>query len=288
MSFRKGNLSLGTKFLYSKDTYEEAKIIIVGVPMDYTCSFRSGTRHGPQKVREVSCGIEEYSLYQDKSIVDASFFDSGDLDLPMGNVTKALEIVETAAGEIVEDGKFPFFIGGEHLISVPVIKKVWQKYNDLVLVHFDAHADLREGYLGCENSHASAIRRVADFMPGKNIYQFGIRSGTKDEFTFAKQHTNMFPFEVLEPLKNIVSSLGNVPIYLTIDIDVVDPAYANGTGTPEPGGISSRELIDSVLLLKNCNIVGADIVEISPPYDHSDRTAVLGAKLIREIMLMIE
>ncbi|HOP99497.1 MAG TPA: agmatinase [Acetivibrio clariflavus] len=288
MSLKNGKMTLSTKFMGSCESYGDANVVMVGVPMDFTCSFRPGTRFGPQKIREVSIGIEEYSIYMDKSLEDYAYFDSGDLDLPFGNVEKSLELIGQSAKEILEDGKLPLFIGGEHLISVPVIKEVYNKYgDDLIVIHFDAHADLREEYLGCANSHASAIRRLVDFMPGKNIYQFGIRSGTKEEFEYAKANTNMYTIEVLEPLKKVVDKFKGKPVYFTLDIDVVDPAYANGTGTPEPGGISSKELIQALNVLKDLNIVGFDIVEVSPHYDQSDRTAVLAAKVIRDMIMIM-
>ncbi len=287
MSLKDGLWTLSTKFMASCDSYEEARSVLVGVPMDFTCSFRPGARFGPQKIREVSIGIEEYSVYMDASLEDASFYDCGDLDLPIGNVEKSLDLIEASAAEIVRDGKFPVFIGGEHLISVPVIRKVYEKYgDDLIVVQFDAHADLREGYLGCPNSHASAVRRLMDFMPGGNIYQFGIRSGTQEEFILAGEKTNMYKFNVLEPLSKVLPSFGDRPVYLTLDIDVADPSYANGTGTPEPGGISSRELLEAVHAFKGVNLVGFDIVEVSPPYDSSDRTAILAAKIIRDVILL--
>ncbi len=288
MSLKNGDLTLPTKFMGSTEDYGDASIVMVGVPMDFTCSFRPGTRFGPQKIREISIGIEEYSIYMDKSLEDYAYFDSGDLDLPFGNVEKSLEIIGQATKEILEDNKFPLFIGGEHLISVPVIKEVYNKYGDeLIVIHFDAHADLREGYLGCPNSHASAVRRLVDFMPGKNIYQFGIRSGTKEEFEYAKSNTNMYTVEVLEPLKKMVDKFKGRPVHFTLDIDVVDPAYANGTGTPEPGGISSKELIQALEVMKDLNIVGFDIVEVSPHYDQSDRTALLAAKIIRDMIMIV-
>jgi len=286
MGLKDGSFTLTTKFMASCDSYEEASVVMVGVPMDFTCSFRPGTRFGPQKIREVSIGIEEYSIYMDKDLTDFKYFDCGDLDLPFGNVEGSLALIGDSAGEIIKDGKFPLFIGGEHLISVPVIRKVYEKYgDDLIVVQFDAHADLREGYIGCANSHASAVRRLTEFMPAGNIYQFGIRSGTRDEFEFARKNTHLYPFEVLEPVKKVMDNFRDKPIYITLDIDVVDPAYANGTGTPEPGGISSKELIQAVNLLCSLNIVGFDIVEVSPPYDASDRTALLAAKIIRDVIL---
>lgn len=287
MGLKDGSLTLTTKFMASCDDYESSSVVLVGAPMDSTCSFRPGTRFGPQKIRAVSIGIEEYSVYMDKSLDDSAFYDCGDLDLPFGNPELALELLSEAAGEIYKDGKFPVFIGGEHLISVPVIRRAYEKYGDkLAVIQFDAHADLREGYLGCPNSHASAMRRLTDFMPSKNIYQFGIRSGTKDEFEFARLNTNMHKFEVYEPLSRVLDELKDRPVYFTLDIDVADPAYANGTGTPEPGGISSVELFKAVHLFNNINLVGFDVVEVSPPYDPSDRTALLAAKIIRDIILM--
>jgi agmatinase len=288
MGLRDGESTLPTRFMASCDTYDEASVIMVGVPMDFTCSFRPGTRFGPQKIREVSIAIEEHSIYMDKCLLDYSFYDCGDLDLPFGDVGGSLKMIGAAAAEVLKDGKFPIFVGGEHLISVPVIRKVYDCYgNDLVVLHLDAHADLREDYLGFSNSHASAVRRLTDFMPGKNIYQFGIRSGTKEEFEFAKDNTNMHIFNVIEPLKQVVASMGSRPVYVTLDIDVVDPAFANGTGTPEPGGISSREILEAVGLFKDLNLVGFDLVEVSPIYDASDRTALLAAKIIRDVILTV-
>lgn len=287
MSLKDGSSTLINRFMASCDSYEEAQVVMAGVPMDFTCSFRPGARFGPQKIREVSIGIEEYSVYMDRSLEDILFYDCGDLDLPMGNVEKSLDVIGASAEEIITDGKFPVFIGGEHLISVPVIKKVYEKYGDsLAVIQFDAHADLREGYLGCINSHASAIRRLLDFMQGKNIFQFGVRSGTRDEFDFARDNTNLFKFDVVGSLRRVLPDIGRRPIYVTLDIDVADPAYANGTGTPEPGGISSVELLQAVHSFKDMNLVGFDLVEVSPLYDTSDRTALLAAKIIRDVIIM--
>ncbi|NMB33994.1 MAG: agmatinase [Clostridium sp.] len=288
MTLKNKSSTLSTKFMASVDSYEQALMILVGVPMDFTCSFRPGARFGPQKIREVSMGLEEYSIHLDRALDEFTFYDAGDLDLPIGDLDGSFQRIENAASEIITDNKFPLFVGGEHSISVPIIKKVYEKYgDDLIVLHFDAHADLRQDYLGYKNSHASAIRRLTDFMPGKNIYQFGIRSGTKEEFDFANKHTNMFTLDVAKPLEENISKIKNRPIYITLDIDVLDPAYANGTGTPEPGGITSLELFKSIRLLKGLNIIGFDLVEVSPHYDLSDRTALVAAKIIREIIIIV-
>lgn len=288
MSLKDGGSCIPNKFMGSSADYSSAKIITVGAPMDYTCSYRPGTRFGPQRIRDVSYCLEEYSIYQDSDIRDVPFFDCGDLDLVPGDVSASLERIEHAVKEIYDDNKLPFFLGGEHLISLPLIHESYRRFGDeLVLIHMDAHADLRESYLGIGNSHASVIRRTADFLPATNIYQFGIRSCTKDEIEFAKEKTNLYRYSVSEPLSRVIGNIKGKPVYVTLDIDVLDPAYANGTGTPEPGGISFIELMDAVLQLKELNLVGFDIVEVSPPYDNSDRTAVAAAKIMREALIMM-
>lgn len=286
MGIKDKNRLLPLRFLGSQEKYENAQVIIVGAPMDWTCSFRPGTRFGPQRIREASIAIEAFSFYQEKSLDDKLFFDCGDLDLPIGNVEKSLELIENAAEEIFCDDKLPIFLGGEHLISLPIIKQAYKKYGDeLKVIHLDAHADLRESYLGIHFSHATVIRRVCEFINPKNIYQIGIRSGTKEELEFARKNTNLYLFKILESIKIVIDSIKNAPVYITLDIDVVDPAYADGTGTPEPGGCSSKEILEALLLLKNLQVIGFDLVEVSPPYDPSGRTAVLAAEIIREVLL---
>lgn len=269
----------------SLDNFDDAKVVLLGAPMDFTVSFRPGARFGPQKIREVSFGLEEYSPYLDRDLSDTLFFDAGDLDLVFGDVQKSLKIIEDAADEIFRSGRKPLFLGGEHLITYPVIKSANRVYDDLVILHFDAHADLRDNYLGSLDSHASVIKRCADLIGSKNVYQFGIRSGTKEEFDWGNRNTNFFPFEVIKPLQAILPEISNKQIYLTIDIDVVDPSYACGTGTPEPGGCTPQDIFQSLLLLKDLQIIGMDVVEVSPVYDNTDRTAVLAAKIVREGML---
>ncbi len=268
--------------------FDKSKIIITGVPFDATCSYRAGARFGPSKIRQVSDSLEEYSIYQDKSLFDMDFCDAGDLELDPDNVDSSHNMIAGYARSLLHSGKIPVFIGGDHSISIPIIKEFYDFYgNDLVLLHLDAHADARDGYLGCVNSHASVIRRATGFMQGKNIYQCGIRSGSAEEIEFSQIHTNLFKYDIFEPVKSIMHVIKDRPLYISLDIDVLDPAFANGTGTPEPGGVSSGELLDTVLLLKHCNIRGLDVVEVSPPYDASDRTAIVAAKIIREFILML-
>lgn len=272
-------------FMGAVASYEEADAVILGIPMDFTVSFRPGTRLGPLSIRNVSNGIEEYSVYQDKDLADYSYCDLGDLALPFGNVQKSLDIIESAARLILDDGKFPVFLGGEHLVSYPLIKPFAEKYPELCVVHFDAHADLREDYLGEINSHATVMRKVAEMLKPKHVYQFGIRSGTREEFLYAKEHTHLVIEDVLEPLQRVLPELKGKPVYVSLDIDVVDPAFAPGTGTQEAGGASSREILKAVHALSELKVVGFDLVEVSPALDSSERTALLAAKLVREVIL---
>ncbi len=275
------------RFLEAKHAYSNTKIVIIGVPMDFTVSFRPGARFGPKKIREASYGLENYSVYADDSLENKRFFDAGDVDIPFGNVEKSLDIIGDVAKKFLDDGKIPLFLGGEHLISYPIIKEVVENYPDLVIVHFDAHADLRDSYLGEKLSHATVLRRISEHIKDKHIYQFGIRSGIEEEFLYAKQHTHMYPLEVKTPFLKALQALKNRPIYITLDIDVVDPAFAPGTGTPEPGGCSAQEILEVVSNFKELNIVGFDLVEVSPANDLSERTSLLAAKILRELLIVL-
>ena len=274
-----------TGFMGTGESYEEAAAVLVGVPMDFTVSLRPGSRTGPQQIRTISYGIEEYSVYQNKSLANVNYYDAGDMVLPFGNVSGSLSRIETVAERIFADNKLPIFLGGEHLISYPLIKACYKHYPNLSVIHFDAHADLRTDYEGEEESHATVMRKVSEMLGDRRIYQFGIRSGTKEEFEYAKQHTHMFVDEIFPSLRDAVLLLKNKPVYISLDIDVVDPAFAPGTGTPEPGGCTSKEILEAIRVMSSLNIVGMDIVEVSPLNDQTERTAILGAKLVREALL---
>jgi len=268
--------------------YKSADIILAGVPFDAACSFRPGAKFAPGKIREMSYVLEEYSIYQDRSLLDVSFCDVGNIGGLDDDIGKAHSAIAKAVSGYLKDNKLPVLIGGDHSISIPAVSEFFKIYGkSLVVVQLDAHADFRDGYLGSPCSHASVIRRIADFLPAGNIYQFGIRSGSREEINDARSATNFFSFSVLDNIHHIKDLPILTPIYITIDIDVLDPAFANGTGTPEPGGISASELVKALLALKGCNIVGMDIVEVSPPYDDSGRTAVTAAMIIREAVLLI-
>ncbi|WP_234447718.1 agmatinase [Viridibacillus soli] len=274
-------------FIGCEKSYSEAEIVLFGVPFDGTTSFRPGTRFAMQAIRPDSYGLETYSPYLDKDIEDAAIFDGGDLDLPFGNPAKVLDQIFEYSQEVLADGKKFLMVGGEHLVSLPTIKAAYEKYPDLHLIHIDAHTDLREDYLGEKLSHASVIRRCHEFLGDDRIFQFGIRSGLKEEFTWAKEHTHLERFS-LETLKEKILEMQNVPVYITIDLDVLDPGIFPGTGTPEPGGITYRELLEAIKQFQELNqIVAADVVELSPPYDPSGASTAIACKTIRELLLTL-
>lgn len=277
----------GNLFIAAKQDYEKARAVIYGMPMDYTVSFRPGSRFGPRRIREVSIGLEEYSPYLDRELSEVAYFDAGDIPLPFGNPARSLTLIGDFVAKLLADGKFPLGLGGEHLVSWPVIEKVYEKYPQLVLIHIDAHADLREEYEGEPLSHSTPIRKAVQLIGGENVYSFGIRSGTKEEFRFARDKMHFYPFEVLAPLQEVLPSLAGRPVYVTIDIDVLDPAFAPGTGTAEAGGITSREMLAAIhaIAASGVKVVGADLVEVAPVYDPTEQTQILAAKLVREMLL---
>ena len=273
-------------FIGCDSDYDDAKIVLFGAPYDSTTSFRPGTRFGPPAIRNESFGIETYSPYQDKDILDIKVFDSGDLELPFGSPEQALADIEERAKIILDDGKLPFMIGGEHLVTLGAVRAAAKKYDDLHIIHFDAHADLRDDYLGVKLSHACVLHRCFDIVGDGRIFQFGIRSGEREEFEFAKSHTYMHKFD-LETLDSVVSKLKDKPVYFTLDLDVLDPSEFPGTGTPEAGGVSFTELLKAVITLSPLNIVGLDMNELSPVYDQTGRSTALACKILREILLSI-
>lgn len=274
-------------FIGCDSKFKDAELVIFGAPFDSTTSFRPGTRFAADFIRMDSYGLETYSPYQDKDLADYALIDVGNLDLPFGNAEKSLEIIEEMACTILTANKKPFLIGGEHLVSLGAIKASFEKYPNMVLLHFDAHTDLRDQYMGESLSHAAVIRRAWDFMGDGRINQFCIRSGEKWEFEWAKSHTFLEKF-TYSTLKNRVQEIGpETPCYVTIDLDVLDPSIFSGTGTPEPGGIFFHEIIDIIKLLSGLNIIGADIVELSPHYDQSGVSTATACKVMRELLLSI-
>lgn len=271
-------------FIGCDDEYEESKIVIFGAPFDGTTSYRPGARFAPSHMRNESYGIESYSPYLDLDLEDIKVFDGGDLELSLGNTKKALNTIKNYIDRLLKDGKFPIMIGGEHLVTLGAVSAFINHYPNLHIIHFDAHADLRDTYMGEKLSHATVMRRCWELVGDNRIFQFGIRSGDREELYWGKDHVfiNKFNFAGIERLGGRIK---DSPIYLTIDLDIIDPSEFPGTGTPEAGGVTFKELLESIWKLDSLNIVGIDMVELSPIYDPSGISTALACKLLREVIL---
>ncbi len=274
-------------FLSCDKPYHEADTVIFGAPFDSTTSYRPGTRFGSRAIRAESYGLESYSPYQDKDLEDIAVFDGGDLELSIGRVDLALEAIEAYTAQVLAEGKRPVMLGGEHLVTLGAVRAAAKAYPELAVIHFDAHADLRQEYLGATLSHATVIRRVWDILGDGRIHQFGIRSGEREEFRWAAAgRVAMHKFD-LQGLEETIAALKGRPVYFTLDLDVLDPAVFPGTGTPEPGGLSFMELLQAIFKLKDLTVIGADLVELSPVYDQSGVSTAAACKLLRELLLAI-
>ncbi len=280
--FPPGTFDTPGRFLDSAgpEGYGEAPVVILGLPLDTTTTFRPGTRFGPGAIREASIGLETYSPVLDAELRPGEVCDLGDVAMPFGNAAASLAAIRAVAERIWHDHKLVVGLGGEHLATLPLVEAAAAAVPGLEVVHFDAHTDLREDYMGERLSHASVMRRVTEIVGPERLWQFGVRSGTREEFRCAR---HLWPD--LGALRDCLSALGDRPLYLSVDIDVADPAYAPGTGTPEPGGPTAGEVLDAVRHLAARRLVAMDVMEVAPGLDPSGRTAILAAKLVREAVL---
>jgi agmatinase len=267
--------------------YLDAAVVLFGAPYDGTASFRPGSRFGPAAMRQDGPSMETYSPYLDQEWLPHKTADIGDLDLPPGGRQNTLERIGETVTRILADGKKPFMIGGEHLVTLPAVDACWRRWPDLAVLHLDAHADLRESYLGERLSHATVMRRIWDITGDGSIWQLGIRSGTAEEFAFAREgHVCQYRFD-LDGMTAFVEAIGSRPLYLSIDLDVLDPSCFPGTGTPEPGGPPFTALLAALAHLAGSRIVGADLVELAPPLDPSGISTAAALKALRELMILL-
>jgi agmatinase len=266
-------------FLAAESSYAESLAVIIGCPLDITSSFRPGTRFAPQVIRDCSWGLETYSPRLDGDLEELKICDVGDISLPQGNLEGALEIIQGYLATVIGDKKFPVLLGGEHLISLPVVRELARHLQNLAVIQLDAHADFRQEYMGELLSHATVMRRIADILGGENIFQLGVRSGTREELHAARAMGSLS--EVGETLRRAAGR----PVYLTVDLDILDPAVAPGVGAPEPGGLTFDECLSLISQLSPLRVIGFDVVELSPPHDPTQQSAMAAAKLVREIIL---
>lgn len=274
------------KFIGCASEFAAAQAVLFGAPYDSTTSYRPGARFGSAAIRNESYGIETYSPYQDRDLEELAVCDAGDLELPFGAPEPALDLIETETSRIFDAGKVPVLLGGEHLVTLGAVRAAVRHHPGLHILHFDAHADLRTDYLGNPLSHACVLRRCHDALGDGRIFQFGIRSGTREEFAFAAEgHVRMERFAA-DTLPSVTLPKGT-PVYLTVDLDVLDPSEFPGTGTPEAGGLSFEALRRALMdVFARFQVVAFDLVELAPMLDASGRSTALACKLLRECLLV--
>tara|TARA_Y100001968_G_scaffold332982_1_gene393422 strand:+ start:1767 stop:2642 length:876 start_codon:yes stop_codon:yes gene_type:complete len=280
----------GSLYMGSQRNIKESSIGIFGVNYDGTTSFKPGTRFGPNAIRNVSQSLETYCPRLDKDLSNIKYVDFGSLIIDLNNTESVIKKVSIATKALLENNLKPLMLGGEHSITTGAIEALVEKYPDLVLIQLDAHADLRESYLNNINSHACTMQRCIEKLPNKKIFQLGIRSGTKEEFKKMRENKQLIDFHEVnrESLLKALEKVKKFPIYLTIDLDWFDPSLLPGTGTPEPGGFFWNDFEVVVETLNNFNLIGADIVELSPEIDLSGVSSIVAAKVTRSLIMTLD
>jgi agmatinase len=271
-------------FISAKTPLKEATAVILGCPYDGSASFRPGARFGSSAIRKASWGIETFSPYFQRDLTQCSIHDMGDLELPLGEKKISLDLIRKALDQILSKKKCPILLGGDHLITLPIVEELSLRHPDLHLVHIDAHTDLREDYLGETLSHSTVMRKVVDHLGDGRLFQIGVRSGTEDEFKLARKWKSIVPNDP-RSLKGMVKRLKNLPVYITLDLDVIDPSLLPGVGTPEPGGLTFQGLVSILKTLQSLRVVGFDLVELTPDYDPTGISSVTASVILREMIL---
>jgi agmatinase len=271
-------------FVSSKASFEEGKIVLLGCPFDGSASFRPGARFGPSAIRKASWGIETYSPYFKRDLTQLFIHDMGDLEVPLGEKKIAFDLIQKALRKILSKDKFPVLLGGDHLITLPILEETLKVYPDLHLLHLDAHADLREDYLGETLSHSTVIRRVVDRLGKGRLFQIGIRSGTEEEFKLAEKMRSIVSSDQ-RSFRTMMRRLKNRPVYVTLDLDLFDPSLLPGVGTPDPGGLTFQEFISLLKALQPLHVIGFDVVELTPDYDPTQISSVTASIILREMIL---
>ncbi len=275
---------LQNRFLSANLPYDECEICIVGLPYDGTSSYRPGSRFAPNAIRRASWGMETYSPGLGRDLSGLKICDLGDLEIPFGNKEKALAKINEMIRKIIDDGKYPVLLGGEHLITLPIVEGFRNRFGDLAVIQFDAHTDLRDEYLGEALSHGTVMRRILEIIGAGKLFQFGVRSGSEEEFSFATTIGSLHEFSE-DGLHRALRSIGGAPLYISLDLDVLDPSILPGTGNPEPEGIDFSEMISALKILSKARVIGFDVVELSPDHDPSEVSSIVTSKLVREMIL---
>ncbi|AEI14843.1 agmatinase [Flexistipes sinusarabici DSM 4947] len=263
-------------FIGCDKSVEKSELLIFGAPYDGTSSFRPGSRFAPDKIREASYGLETYSPDYDMDIEDLNVGDIGNVEFPFGEKDKVFKEIRSCTANLLDMNKKILCLGGEHLITLPIIEELSRIHGNLKLIHMDAHADMRDTYISEKLSHATVLNNITELIGHKNIFHYGIRSGTREEFDKIAKFNNL-------NMKNgkLSENIGDDPVYLTIDLDILDTSVLPGTGTPEPGGLTFKELSELLFSFKGFNFVGADVVELAPDYDITGVSSIVAAKVVR-------
>jgi agmatinase len=273
-----------TNYISANASFEKSRGVILGCPYDGSASFRPGARFGPSAIRKASWGIETFSPYFQRDLTQCSIHDMGDLELPLGEKKISLSLIRKALSQILSKKKFPILLGGDHLITLPIVEELFRRYPNLHIIQIDAHTDLREDYLGESLSHSTVMKKVVDHLGEGRLFQIGVRSGTEDEFKLARKWKSIVPNDP-RALRAMMKHLKNQPVYVTLDLDVIDSGLLPGVGTPEPGGLTFQGLLSLLKELQSLHVVGFDVVELAPDYDPTGISSVTTSVILREMIL---
>jgi agmatinase len=271
-------------FISANASFEESEIVILGCPYDGSASFRPGARFGPSAIRKASWGIESFSPYFERDLSQCHLHDMGDLELPLGEKKRSLGLIQKAIRKILNVKKFPILLGGDHLITLPVVEEILRAYPHLHLLQIDAHADLREDYLGDTLCHCTVMKRVVDRLGKGRLFQIGVRSGIEEEFRLARRMKSIVPLDQ-DSLRSMVKRLRSKPVYVTLDLDAIDPSLLPGVGTPEPGGLTFQGFLALLEEIQSLRVIGFDMVELTPDYDPTRISSITASVILREMIL---
>jgi agmatinase len=274
------------RFIACRAPYPDARIVLFGIPFEGSVNLRTGADHGPRDLRIASDSIETYSPALDRDLEDLHMADLGDCELGGGSPREQLQRAREEVRGFWRPGLLPVMLGGDHTATLPVIEVLAPAIPDLRILQLDAHPDLREEFLGERYNYASAMARVMDVVAPERVYQVGMRTGAREEYRRKAPH--LYPAHAIHPVeavRSLVPELSRHPLYVTIDVDVLDPSEAPGTGAPEPCGLTARELVEIVRLLEPCTVVGTDLMELAHAFDPSGRTGITASWILREAIL---
>jgi agmatinase len=278
--------AVSPRFIACEAPGAPADVAVFGIPFEGRVNLRKGADGGPHDLRMASDSIETYSPFVRRDLEDMALVDLGDCELGAGAPREQLEAARTDVAGWWRPGLRPFMLGGDHTATLPVIEVLAPAVPDLRILQLDAHPDTREEFLGERYNYASAMARVMDVVGPERVHQVGIRTGSREELE--RPRPNLHPawsIHPVEAVRRLLPELLRHPLYVTIDVDVLDPAEAPGTGSPEPGGLRVPELLEIVRLLEPCRIVGADLVEVAHAWDPTARTGIAASWVIREALL---